>query len=411
MRRATLLLGSVLLVAAAGWYALVYSPPRWTGDMQTAADANNRFALDLYAQLRGEPGNLFLSPYGAHAALAMTATGARGATRDQLAAALHLPPDGPAALAAGDLGRYYARPRRDVELSVANALWGQAGLPWRPEFRAALADRSGAGFREADFAADPDAERERINRWAEEATRGRVKELLRDGAVTGSHRLVLANAVYFKGAWQKPFDPNRTVLDGFTLPDGTTTLVPMMRRASGFRWHVEEGPAGHRDPGFQLAELPYEGGELSMVVLLPGQHDGLPALEARLSADALAGWLAAARDAGDADLYLPRFRLEPDALMLTEQLRQLGVVAAFDPAAADFGGLHAGGGRLFVGCVVQKAFVDVSEEGTEAAAVTAVAVEPLSAAPPDFRADRPFLFLIRDARRGTILFMGRVQKP
>ncbi|MBN9520769.1 serpin family protein [bacterium] len=385
-------------------------PVEWSAEMQAVADGNNWFALDLYAKLRGMKGNLFFSPYSAHTALAMTAAGAKGATRDQTVTVLHLPAEEQKAGASGDLGRFYAHPREDYELSVANALWGQKGYPWRPEFLDLQRTRFGAGFREADFATDPEAERKRINGWVEEQTRDRIKELLRERLITNRHRMVLVNAVYFKGAWKDQFDPKQTRPLPFTQADGTKTPVPMMHREGGFRHYVEPRTDGKWGAEFQVAELPYKGGELSMVVLLPGTHDGLPALEAKLTADALAGWLAKAKDAGEADLDLPKFRIETDAMMLKDPLQQLGMVAAFDPFAADFTGLHTGGEQLFVDFVVQKAFVDVNEEGTEAAAATAVGVRGDSAR-RGFQADHPFLFLIRDTQRGTILFLGRVEKP
>jgi serpin B len=421
MRRLVLLLMPVLLLApfgAAGWWWYTRAndlppPPPWTDDMQAVADGNNRFALDLYAKLREqEAGNIFFSPYSAHTALAMTATGARGTTRDEMVKVLHLAADAQKALAAGDLGQFYAHPRRDYELAVANAIWGQRGFPWRAEFLEVQKTRFGAGFHEADFATDPDGERQRINTWVEGQTRDRIKDLIREGLITRWHRMVLANALYFKGEWQEKFDPKGMRPLPFTLADGTKTPVPMMRRKGGFRRYVEAGQPGRWEPEFQVGELPYKGGELSMVVLLPGKHDGLPALEAKLSADALAGWLAQAQDANDIDLFLPKFRLETDAMLLMEPLKQLGMRAAFDPDAADFTGLHTGGEQLYVSFVVQKAFVDVSEEGTEAAAATAVGITKVSATlQPHFRVDRPFLFLIRDTKHGTILFMGRVQKP
>src|SRR5262245_51328053 len=176
MRRFLILVGAVVFftAAAVGWWYWANRvndpppPPPWTDDMQAVADGNNRFALDLYAKLREEPGNLFFSPYSAHTALAMTATGARGNTRAQMVKVLHLPADEQKALASGDLGKFYAHPRKDFELSVGNALWGQKGYPWRPEFLDVQQARFGAGFNEADFKADPDGERQRINRWVEE---------------------------------------------------------------------------------------------------------------------------------------------------------------------------------------------------------------------------------------------------
>jgi len=174
--------------------------------------------------------------------------------------------------------------------------------------------------------------------------------------------------------------------------------------------YSEHRKDGSWTPEFQLAELPYRGGELSMVLLLPGTHDGLPALEAKLSAKALAGWLDEAQDATENMICLPKFRIETEAMMLNKPLQQLGMVDAFDRDLANFRGLHTSPDRLFVNFVVQKAFVDVNEEGTEAAAATAVGITRTSAS-VGFVVDRPFLFLIRDTRHGTILFLGRVQKP
>jgi serpin B len=413
MRRLILLLGLVVILVAAGvawrWNTRVDELP-WSDDMGTVADANNRFALDLYAQLREQTkGNLFFSPYSAHAALAMAATGARGTTRDQMAGVLHLPADEQKAAAAGDLGRYYDRPRDGCELTVANAIWGQKGFPWRAEFLDVQKARFGAAFREADFAADPDGERQRINGWVGEKTRGRIPELIGQGLLTPLDRMVLTNAVYFKGEWRDKFNPVQTRPSPFRHADGSETSVPLMHREGGFRWYVEGGEDDRFHPDFQVGELPYKGG-LSMVVLLPGKFDGLPALEAKMTADALNGWLSRLRDAGDTELYLPKFRLETDALMLTEPLQKLGMTAAFDPSAADFTGMQSSKEQLIMGLVVQKAFVDVNEEGTEAAAATAATVQTQSAR-PIFRADHPFLFLIRDVEHGTILFMGRVEKP
>jgi serpin B len=373
--------------------------------MQAVADGHNQFAFDLYAKLRDqEKGNLFFSPYSAHTALAMTATGAKGTTRAEMVKVLHLPADETKAAASGELGQFYAHPRMDFELAVANALWAQKGYPWRAEFLELQKTRFGAAFNEADFATNPDGERQRINHWVEEKTRDRIKDLIPSGLITNQHRMVLANAIYFKGEWAEKFDPKDTRQQPFTLADGTQTPVPMMHRKGGFKRYGQ--------PEFQVAELPYKGGELSMVILLPGKHDGLPALEAKLSAEALSTWLAKALDAKETGLAIPKFRMETAAMMLNEPLQTLGMTLAFDPDKADFTGLHSGNEQLFVSFVVQKAFVEVNEEGTEAAAATAVGFKNVSATiTTDFVADHPFLYLIRDTKHGTILFMGRMLKP
>ena len=414
MKRLLLVLGAVLLFAGAagvGWYVLVReSPPpvEWSEDMQTVADGNNRFALDLYAKLAADEQhkgkNLFFSPYSVHTALAMTATGAKGNTRDQMVKVLHLPAEEAKMLAAGDLGRFYGHPRKDYELSVANALWGRKGFPWRPEFLDVQKTRFGAGFQQADFANNPDGERDRINRWVEEQTRDRIKELLLQGQVKRNTTMVLVNAVYFKGKWVTQFDPKKTRDAPFECDDNTRVNVSMM--------HATPKCGYRRVAGVEVVELPYKGGELSMVVVLPNRKDDLASLEKKLTPELFAQWTAGFQDRAHLDVSLPKFRIET-RYELSEDLRALGMIDPFDGARADFAGMATEPEPpVYISAVIHKAFVEVSEEGTEAAAATAVVTaQPDSADTPAFYANRPFLFLIRDSKRGTILFMGRVMKP
>lgn len=380
-------------------------PPPWTDDMSAVAGGNDRFALDLYAQLatdkENKGKNLFFSPYSVHSALAMTATGARGATREQMAKVLHLPNDDAKLFAAGDLGRYYAHPRKDFELNVANALWGQKGFPWRPEWVGQQEARFGAGFREADFRSNPDGERDRINRWVEEQTRERIKELLVPLQIDRDTAMVLVNAIYFKGAWATQFDPKKTAPAPFLCDDNTKLDVPMMHGElkAGYMYTAD---------GVQMAELPYRGGELSMVLVMPARRDDLASLEKKLTPAALDKWLSALRDRAELQVSLPKFRVE-SRFELPEHLKALGMTDAFARGRADFGGMLPSP-PVFVSAVAHKAFVEVGEEGTEAAAATAV-VMGADSGPPSFYANRPFLILIRDTKRGTILFMGRVMRP
>lgn len=378
-------------------------PVVWSERMQVAADGANRFAVGLHRLRAAEGGNRFCSPFSLHAALAMTAVGARGETLDQLRATLHLPDDAEGLAAVGDVARFYAAGSRSYDLAVASALWGQSGLAWNGTFVAVLRDRFGAGFRTADFAADPDGERERINAAVATATRGRIATLVPRGAITPLSRLCLTNAVFFKGAWQTTFAEEATSPQPFRRADGSTTPVPLMHR-TGTEAHL----AGD---GFQLLALPYVGADLEMVVLLPASAEGLPALEARLDAGRIAEWRAAAEEV-DVSMWLPRFRLQ-DRLDALATLRGLGVTALFVPGSADLTGMTESE-RLAVGAVLHEAFVEVNEDGTEAAAATAVIANAPSPPPPrrvEFRADRPFVFLIRDVRRGTILFLGRHAEP
>jgi serpin B len=381
-------------------------PVAWSADMQIAADGGNQFACDLYGKLRDKDGNLFFSPYSIHTALAMTAAGARGTTRDQMVRVLHLPADEAKALATGDLGRFYTTRSAPYTLTTANALWGQKGYPWRPEFLATLKERFGAGAQEADFATQPEVERTRINRWVEEKTQDRIKNLLQAGQINELTRLVLTNAIYFKGAWTEEFKPANTQEAPFRLATGGTVPVPLMHRKG--RYAYTEGE------GFQAVAMPYKGDDLAMIVVLPREPGGLPAVEKQLTAENLARWIAKMTQE-EVQLSLPRFRsshrFEPD-----HELRVLGMIDAYDPAKADFSGMvdTAARERLSVSKVVHQSFVDVNEEGTEAAAATAVVLNAPSPVPPPpkvFRADRPFVYLIRDTRHGTILFLGRLTNP
>jgi serpin B len=377
-------------------------PAEWPAELQTVADANNRFAFDLYGQMRAQSGNLFFSPYSIHAALAMTADGANGTTRDEMIKVPHLPADRAKALAAGDLARFYSRPGRPYELAVATALWRQKGVPWRPGAAARLTGRFGAGLDEADFAADPEAARRRINAWAADRTRGKVPAILGPDDVTPLTRFVLANAIYFKSDWDTKFVKAATADAPFHLAHGERATAPLMFQESEFKY--AEGD------GFQVLEMLYKGGDLGMVVVLPRKPDGLPAVEKRVTTDALAKWLAAGRDR-PVRVWLPRFRVEAGS-PLADALRDLGMKTAFDPHAADFSGLVAE--RISLTRVAHRAFVEVTEEGTVAAAVSGIGGNlpaPVPPPPVDFRADRPFLFLIRDVKHGTVLFLGRLTNP
>lgn len=376
-------------------------PVAWSEETARVADGADRYALDHYRLLADGAGDLVFSPFSIHAALAMTACGARGETLAQLRSALHLP-EGDRLADAGDLARFYGSGERPYDLAVASALWGQEGVAWQPDFVALLADRFSAGFQEADFTADPDGSRQRVNAWVSERTANRIPALLAAGTILPTTRIVLANAIYFKGRWAGQFDPALTTMEPFHRADAPDVTVPLMHR-KGRERHL----AGD---GFQLLILPYVGRDLEMVVLLPSTPDGLPALEARLEPEALAEWTRTAEPV-EVDIRLPRFRIErPSGTSMNGSLAALGIRDLFDLGACDLSGMTAAE-KLVVAAVIHQAFVEVNEEGTEAAAATAVignAPAPPPPRPVEFRADRPFLFIIRDAAHGTILFMGRL---
>jgi serpin B len=373
-------------------------------DVPAVVEGNNRFAFDLYGRLREQDGNLFFSPYSISAALAMTAAGARGETADEMAKVLHLSLGAEKLAAAeGALARQVNGEgrQRGYRLRTANALWGQKGFGFRPEFLKLTGDGYGAPLHEVDFAATEGA-RKTINAWVEKQTEEKIKDLIKPGVLDANTRLVLTNAIYFKGDWQSQFRKNLTRDEPFKLADGKTVPVPLM--------HQQERFAYLDRPDFQLLEMPYSDKDLSMVVLLPKKTDGLAALEKELTADNLGLWLKGAREE-KVLVALPRFRLTAE-FDLNKALTALGMPSAFT-ASADFSGMGGNKGELYLSAVVHKAFVDVNEEGTEAAAATGAAVAKRAAGPvvPVFRADHPFVFLIRDRQSGAVLFLGRLTSP
>ncbi|MCI0456905.1 MAG: serpin family protein [Gemmataceae bacterium] len=392
-----LVLGVALAVPAAG-----QPQPRLNPDTATLVKDNNTFALDLYRQLAQKDGNLFFSPYSISNALAMTYSGARGQTATEMEKTLHF-----------SLGQQRLHPAfheligqlgakgRKYQLTVANRLWGQKEYGFLPDFLKLTEASYGAGLKEVDFIKATEEARKAINAWVEQQTNDKIKELIKPGILTVDTRLVLTNAIYFKAAWMHPFREKATAPGMFHLADGKQVKVPMMR--GGVRTNYLKGDT------FEALELPYEQRDLSMVVLLPKKADGMAAFEKMLTPANLSAWLRKLSD-HQVDVTLPKFKITAE-FMLKDTLSQMGMPIAFQRGKADFSGMTSRE-KLFISHVVHKAFVDVNEAGTEAAAATAVVIERESAPPPaTFRADRPFVFLIRDNRTGSILFVGRVSNP
>jgi serpin B len=392
--------------------------PSLAGAQATPAPAeglvagNTAFALALYAELRGPAaGNLLFSPYSVSQALAMTATGARSETGTQMAATLSLPPDQAEVNAAfvaldADLVGRGASADGPGALRIANALWGEQTYPFSETWSAEIERFYGAGLQATDFANAPDDAREDINDWVAEQTEDRIQDIVPAGAITAQTRLVLANAIYFYGPWRHTFEAADTDDDTFHSLDGGEVTVPFMYQQASFSY----ASGG----GWQAIELPYEQDGFAMTILLPDEgafDDFETALDAATLDDAL-GQL----DWADVELHLPKFEFDFSE-SLVKALKALGMTDAFDPATADFSGMVDGTPpeRLAIGDVLHKAFISIDEEGTEAAAATAVIVGATSAAPPEepleVRVDRPFLFAIRDTVTGTLLFLGRVLDP
>lgn len=370
--------------------------------------ANTAFALDLYRRVGAAPGNAFFSPFSIAAALAMAWEGARGETARQMARVLHLSggeEDVHAGFRALDRRVAALRSGGKVELFIANSLWPQAGTPLRPAYLSLLSDVYGAVTSTVDYRSSPDAARKEINRWVGEKTRSRIRDLLPPDSLRRDTRLVLANAIYFKGRWEKPFEKKRTADALFHVREGKSVPAPFMHGTA---------PAGYLEVAdAQILLLPYEGDGLFLAVLLPRATDGLPALEARLTAPLLGEWLSAAgRGRQAVEVFLPRFRMDA-GFRLKATLASLGMTDAFDPARADFSGMTSDPRGLCIDEGFHKAFVDVNEEGTEAAAATGLVAVTASVPPPKpvVRADHPFLFLIGDGVTGEILFLGRLADP
>lgn len=368
-------------------------------------DGNNRFALELYAKLREAKGNLFCSPFSISSALAMTALGARGKTAEQMGEVLHLPHNEQTDAGFAALMRQLnvGADKRGYQLSVANALWGQKGYGFKPDYLRTVKSHYGAGLSELDFAANPDAARKTINSWVEKETCEKIKDLLAKDTVGSATRLVLTNAIYFKGDWADQFNKKATYDEPFFTGDGKSAEAPMMHRTAKYGYFDNDQ--------LQALSMPYKGKELSMLFLLPRKKDGLAGLETAATAENVQKWIDRTRSA-EVIVTLPKFKMTAE-FRLVPTLMAMGMKDAFD-ASADFSGMSDREG-LVISDVIHKAFVEVNEEGAEAAGATGVVVKETAIAPPKqspvFRAIHPFLFLIRDNRSGSILFVGRVAKP
>ncbi len=363
----------------------------------------NAFAVDLYVRLAAkDSGNLFFAPFSIESALAMTWAGAKGSTADQMAKALHFGADQEGFHEAfgalvEDIGN--AGSREGYELSTANSLWVQSGFTLLETFTSILSASYGALLHPTDFQGASETSRLAINDWTATQTKARIPDLLPPGSIDAGTRLVLANALYFKGSWARTFPAADTSQAPFNRARGDSIEVPMMRQSAQFRF----GASG----GTKALELPYTTGDISMLLILPEDPAGLAALEADLQGGIIDRLVAAMSAVDGLEILLPRFGFAA-SFALRPELESLGMTDAFTDSA-DFTGIAASP-PLSIGDVYHKSFVLVDEEGTEAAAATAVTVG-VTAMLEGFRADHPFIFLIRHNRSGAILFMGRVVDP
>ena len=395
----------------------VTAAPSGAGSAGTAgssvADANNRFSAGLYRQLAAgdATGNLFFSPFSISSALAITYEGARGTTADEIRSVFSFSANQTA------MREGYAAENNAINaanagytLSTANALWAEKTFAFLPGYTATAGQYYGANTTNLDFANQPEASRQTINGWVADRTNNKIIDLLPAGSISSLTRLVITNAVYFKGTWEKQFDANQTADAPFTTADGSQVTVRMMQQTG------KDAVYPYAETGdLQMLSLPYtaKGGQgLSMVILLPKGNDfsaAVPYLDpANLSA------LEQSAVPQQVRVYIPKFKVETQ-YSLPGTLSVMGMPTAFTNNA-DFSGMD-GAKDLYISDVVHKAYIEVNEEGTEAAAATGVVVNVMAVAPgseqpiPVFRADHPFLFLIKDHNTGTILFTGRITNP
>ena len=371
--------------------------------------ANNQFAFDLYSEFKDTPehkeGNIFFSPYSISVALAMTYEGARGQTAEEMQSVLHIPKDDN--LRRANFAKIFNdinKEDKKYKLSTANALWAQKDYNFLEGYTSTIEQYYGGRVTNLDFVSESEKSRQTINGWIEDQTNDKIKDLIPPGVLNDLTRLVLTNAIYFKGTWVKQFDKKDTIDEDFKTGSGQTVKVPMMRLTGD---DAEFNYAETDD--IQILEMPYDGEELSMLIILPKENN-LGDIEGAITPEKLLEWKNMLSEQ-IVDIFIPKFKFETKYFMV-DTLAKMGMPSAFNAPPADFSGMD-GTKDLKIQNVIHQAFVEVNEEGTEAAAATAVVVGIESDGPiiPIFRADHPFMFIIQDKETENILFIGRVSDP
>ncbi|MBU2598602.1 MAG: serpin family protein [Actinobacteria bacterium] len=369
-------------------------------------NSNNQFAFDLYLKLKDVPeyneSNIFFSPYSISTALAMTYEGARGQTAEEMRSVFHFPEDD--SIRRSSFAKIYNllnKKDKKYELHTANALWAQKDYKFLEDYMNTIQRYYAGKVTNLDFVNDTENSRITINKWVEEQTNNKIKDLIPQGVLDALTRLVLTNAIYFKSMWIKQFDKEDTIEDDFKVNPEKTVKVPMMRLTG------EEATFNYAETEeLQILEMLYEGEELSMLILLP-KEDNLKSVEESLNKEKITE-LRNMLIEEQVDVYIPKFKFETKYFM-NEILKKMGMSTAF--SNADFSGMD-GTKKLFISDVIHQAFVEVNEEGTEAAAATGVVMKETAVLPSIvFRADHPFIFMIQERETGNILFLGRVVNP
>jgi len=417
MNKKLLLIGVIILVFAGVATATVLflfpyqpdQPPQAddTGStqqgIQDVVNANNKFAFDLYSELdKSESGNIFYSPYSISAALVMTHEGAKGQTADEMKSVFHFPESNILRPNFAAIYNEINKKDKSYELRTGNALWVQHDYPFLEDYKSRVEKYYGGKAANLDFIKETEKSRQTINTFIEEQTSDKIKDLIPQGVLNELTRLVLTNAIYFKGTWEWEFDKSDTREQDFKVTPTNVVKTPMMYM------DPEKARFNYADTGdLQILELPYKGEEISMLVLLPAEN--LDSIESSLTLEKLEEWKNQTQETKLDAIYLPKFEFDTK-YTLNENLKALGMPTAFG-TDADFSGMD-GTDWLFISSVIHQAFVKVNEEGTEAAAATAVVMDMESVPTTKiFRADHPFIFLIQEKDTGNILFLGRVVNP
>lgn len=367
-------------------------------------NGSNQFALDLYSQLKNGDGNIFFSPYSISTAMAMVYEGARGKTAEEVQSVFHFPIDGSLRKSAfAAIHNQLNKPDAKYNFNIANALWAQNDYKFLNDYLTTLQQYYEGKATNVDFEHSTEEARQTINKWVEDKTNNKIKDLFPQGSLDSLTRLVLTNAIHFKGTWIKRFEKSQTKDEDFRVSSANTIKVPMMRRTD------ENAEFNYTEDGkVQILEMPYEGDKLSMMVLLP-KNDNLISLENSLTLKKINDWKNKLQEQR-VDVFMPKFTFDTKYSM-NETLAKMGMPIAFT-SDADLSGMD-GTQNLFIQQVIHQAFVDVNEKGIEAAAGSGVSVgeKAISQQSIIFRADHPFVFIIQDTDNGNILFLGRVANP
>lgn len=372
-------------------------------EVKGVAASNDQFSIKMYNMLKGEEGNLIMSPFSVSGVMAMVSAGAGGGTLQQITSALSYP-----SLASLQLGYQDAIPalrsNENFTLEAANSVFAMKDFSVLPQYQEVLHRNFHASIQSIDFADSTGAAR-LINDWVEKMTRDKIKDLIKADMLNGLTRMVLVNAIYYKGDWASKFDPKLTKEHDFYVNPSTTVTVPMMNQEKKFPWAYIEALSS------SMVEMPYKGDRIVMQVLLPGDKNGLGELEDKLMNHNLQELFEKESYETKVMVQLPKFKLE-QTIPLTEHMVTLGMKDMFIGGVADFSGID-GTNQLYVSSVIQKAFIEVNEEGSEAAAATGAVMmmRSMPAPPEQFLADHPFIFYLKDKLTGMLLFQGRVINP